>query len=558
MAKRCGWSDDLGMPRLIVAGVLVFVVGISATSAAENLIAHWKLKDDARDSVGKRHAINHSVAFDGTAATFSGRGAWLEVPKSVAPVLGDRPFTISAWIHTDEILDDSLGDILSCYDQIKRTGFNFGLMNYSGITCAQSNWRNLFFGMDAGVGGDEWIDRGRPGKSQLINSLVVFDGDLYATTWEPGANDRGHLYRYAGGTNWIDCGAPSPANALKSAAVFQGRLYVSSERYSGGGSSLPRSPNENDGGHVYRYEGGTNWTDCGKIGDVRSVSGLAVYQGRLYAGTGTTGSWRDRPRWRGMYRFDGIGKWTDCGCPGNRITHIGVHDGGLYGLSYDAGQFYRYRGGTNWLSFGPVPDTTQVYGMISYEGKLHVGTWPTGSVFEHGSGTNWLHRGRLGQEKEVMALSVYNGKFYAGTLPMADVYRYDGDSQWINTGQLDRTPNVKYRRAWSMAVFDGKLFCGTLPSGHILSLEAGKAVTFDRAFPSGWHHVAAVRGRKILRLYVDGKKVSERLLGGHEFNLSADVPMKIGFGQHDFFNGRMKDVRIYSTALDAEAIAALQ
>ncbi len=485
-------------------------------------------------------------------ALFTGRGGWLEIPNTFD--LGDQPFTISAWIQTAEILDDSLGDIASCFDQESRTGFNLGLMNYAGVTCAQSNWRNLFFGIDAGVGGEQWIDRGRPGNNQLINSLVVYDGDLYATTWEPGANDRGHIYRYAGGTNWVDCGSPSPANAIKAAAVYQGKLYVSSERYSGRGSSLTASPNETDGGHVYRYEGGTNWTDCGKIGDVRSVSGLAVYKGKLYAGTGTTGAWRDTPRHRGMYRFDGIGKWTDCGCPGYRITHIGVHDGSLYGLSYDDGNFYRYRGGTNWLSLGPVPETTQVYGMMSYKGNLHVATWPTGSVFEHVTGTNWLHRGRLGMEKEVMALSVYNGKFYAGTLPLADVYRYDGNSTWTKNGELDHTPNVKYRRAWSMAVYDGKLFCGTLPSGHVLSLEAGKSVTHDRALPSGWRHITAVRGQRELRLYIDGKLVSRRGLGNKRFHLSNKTPLKIGLGQHDYFNGRMKDVRLHRGALSPAEI----
>ena len=63
-------------------------------------------------------------------------------------------------------------------------------------------------------------------------------------------------------------------------------------------------------------------------------------------------------------------------------------------------------------------------------------------------------------------MAVYNGKLYAGTLPLGEVYRYDGDQKWTLTGQLDTTPNVKYRRVWSMAVCQGKLFAGTLPSGQ--------------------------------------------------------------------------------------------
>lgn len=520
---------------------------LATTALADDApIGHWKLDTGAGDAI-----VHGDVEFGGDeGAKFDGRGAWLEVPADRTPQLGAKPFSIAVWVHTERELDDALGDILSWFDPETRNGFNFGLMNYSGVTSAQSNWRNVFFGIDAAQGGDAWVDRGRPGENWQVTSLTVYDGDLYAATWEPAEGARGHVYRYAGGQEWVDCGAPSPANTIKGMAVFDGKLYVGSELYSGGGSSLPLSPNEAHGGHVYRYEGGTEWTDCGKIADVRSISGLTVYKGELYAGTGTTGAWRDTPRTRGMYRFDGIGKWTDCGCPGLRVTHVGVHNGDLLGLSYDEGGFFRYLGGKDWQLLGPVPDTTQVYSMMAYEGALHVGTWPTGSVFRFEGPQKWTHIGRLGEEKEVMAVSVYNGKFYAGTLPMADVYRYDGDSIWTNTGQLDKTPDVRYRRAWSMAVFDGKLFCGVLPSGHVHSLEAGKAVSYDQQLQPGWRRLAAVRGEDKLQLFVDGELVAESgQFDPAAFDLKPGQPLRIGFGQHDYFNGRMRDLRIYDRAL---------
>ena len=550
----------LARPFLVsIAWAFIAFSGL-ANANDDGLIAHWKLTADARDSSGSdHHAINHGVTFDADrGAAFDGIDAWLEVPADRAPKFGKKAFTIAAWIHTDEELDDVLGDIMSCFDPKTRNGFNFGLMNYAGVTSAQSNWRNVFFGIDAAKGGDKWLDCGRPGNNQQIESLVVFDGDLYASTWEPGEHDRGHVYRYAGGEKWIDCGSPDPANAIKGMAVYKGRLYAGSELYSGGGSSLPLSPNENHGGRVYRYEGGEKWTDCGKVADVRSISGLAVFNGKLYAGTGTTGAWRDTPRTRGLYRFDGIDKWTDCGCPDLRVTHLGVHNGSLFGLSYDDGGFFRYKGGVDWERLGPVPDTTQVYSMMVYEGGLHVGTWPTGSVFRFDGPQKWTHAGRLGDEKEVMAVSVYNGKFYAGTLPMADVYRYDDNSRWTHVGQLDHTPDVRYRRAWSMAVFDGKLFCGVLPSGHVHSLEAGKAVTYDQQLRAGWRHLAAVRTDDKLQLYVDGKLVAESAtFDSRKWNLQSDKPLRIGFGQHDYFNGRMKDVRVYERALSVEQIGKL-
>jgi hypothetical protein len=545
--------------RLSLLLPLVFLIPVGVT-AEDDLVAHWKLTADARDASGAaRDATNHGVTFDAQeGAFFNGIDSWLEVPADKMPRLGTGSFTLTAWVHTEEDLDDVLGDALSWYDPETRNGFNLTLMNYAGVTCAQSNWRNVLFGIDAAQGGNEWVDCGRPGNNQLINSLVVFDGDLYCSTWEPAANDRGRVYRYAGGKQWIDCGAPDPANCIKAMAVYRGKLYVGSELYSGGGSSLPLSPNMNHGGTVYRYEGGTEWTNCGKVADVRSISGLAVFDGKLYAGTGTTGAWRDTPRTRGMYRFDGIGQWTDCGCPGLRITHLGVHNGHLFGLSYDDGGFFRYAGGTEWEALGPVPETTQVYSMMVYEGRLHVGTWPTGSVYRLDEDNTWTHTGRLGEEKEVMAVSVYNGKFYAGTLPFANVYRYDGPQNWTDVGRLDLTPAVRYRRAWSMAVFDGKLYCGVLPSGHVLSLEAGKSVTYDKQLAPGWQHLAAVRDGATLSLYVNGRLASKsEAFDQDAFDLGPDQPLKIGLGQHDYFNGRLKDVRIYRKALSAEALREL-
>ena len=145
-----------------------------------------------------------------------------------------------------------------------------------------------------------------------------------------------------------------------------------------------------------------------------------------------------------------------------------------------------------------------------------------------------------------MPLLVYNGKMYGGTLPLAEIYRYDGDEKWTRFGRVDHTPDVKYRRAWSMAVFQGRLFVGTLPSGRVLSIETGRNATFDRELKSGWHHIAAVRGENNLNLYIDGAMVAESSrMNPEEYDLSIDSPLRIGFGAQDYFRGRIFDVRLY-------------
>ncbi len=540
---------------------ITFLALASALHAQPMPTGHWPLTQDANDITnGKRHGTIEEVQFDmQNGAAFNGRTSRITIDKPDA--LFDGNFSISVDVYTDNELTDVIGDILSYFHPGIRQGFNFSIMNYAGITNAQSNWRNIHFGITDCHQVPEWEDCGRPGNNMYIRSLAVFNGSLYASTWEPQQSGRGHIYRYEGADIWADVGSPDPSNCISTLAVYNGNLYAGSELYSGGGSSLPLSPNENHGGVVYRYEGGKKWTSMGKVADVRSVSGLAVYNGKLYAGTGSTGAWRDTPRHRGMYRFDGPGQWTDCGCPGQRIVHLGVHNDKLYGLSYDDGGFFEYLGGTEWKQLGPIPETTQAYAMIVYQGKTQVATWPTGSVYELGGPQQWIHRGRLGEEKEVMGLSVYNGSFYAGTLPLANVYRYDGNSKWTNTGQLDTTPDVRYRRAWSMAVYEGKLFCGVLPSGHVHSLSIGQNVTYDKALSAGWHNLTVTRGKSHVKLYVDGKHIATSNNNSSVNNDVGDLrngrPLYVGYGQHDYFNGRMKDLRIYTEVLTNHQIRRL-
>jgi hypothetical protein len=278
---------------------------------------------------------------------------------------------------------------------------------------------------------------------------------------------------------------------------------------------------------------------------------MAVYQGQLYAGV-------SKPPGRGLYRYEGGTRWTYCGNPGHRVTNPVVFNGKLYCCSLDGGGVARYDGPHQWTDVGRPAGVSQTYGFAVYRGHLYASSWPNGEVFRYDGGRTWVSCGRLGNEKEVMGMAVYNGKLYAGTLPLAEVYRYEGGTNWTRTGQLDTTPDVRYRRAWSMAVYQGRLFCGTLPSGHVYSLEAGKSVTYDRALPPGWNHVAAVKGDERLKLYVNGKQVaSSTRFDPADFDLTNQQPLQVGLGAHDHFHGKLQDVRLYGRALTDEEIAKL-
>ncbi|MCE9525523.1 MAG: LamG domain-containing protein [Planctomycetales bacterium] len=524
-------------------------------SAADGPVAHWKLAGDARDQSGnKLHGQNRGATFqDGTfpakSAKFDGRGNHLEIPAAEPLKLGTDPFTISLWVNTAAELDDDIGDLISQFDPKTRTGFHLSIRNNAGVTHSQANYRQLQFGIDAATE-PVFTDQGRPGKAIFGQSMAVHNGHLFVGTCEPGIDQAGHVFRYEGREKWIDCGMPDKANSITAMAGFGGELYVGSGKYRLGGSSLSESENPNLGGKVYRHLGDQKWEEVGRFPEMEAVGGMVVYRGKLYVGS----LYKPAAFWR----YDGDKKWTSLEIPGGkRVEALGVFDGYLWATGYDEGHVYRFDG-KSWTDLGRVgeEENTQTYAFATYQGQLHVATWRTGKVFRWRN-DKWEDRGRLGEELEVMGMAVHNGSFYAGTLPLGQIYRHDGDTRWKLLKQLDTTPDVKYRRVWTMAQFQGKLFATTLPSGHVWSMETGTSVTWDREFPAGWHHVDAQRTEDSLRLFVDGEQVAESPLAGTKLNLTSDKPWQIGAGSGDFFNGALADVRVDRRALTAEEIRGL-
>ena len=557
-------SLPLGSPAVICASRQasdgeVWSKGVKRVALEKGLVGHWKLDGDCKDYSGNaNHGVNDGAHLaapgrggrPGAAARFDGRDDYIEVPSSQSLSLGSSDFSISVWVHTDDDLDDVIGDIVSKFDPESRRGFGLSIMNNAGVTSSQPNYRNVFFGIDNARTAPQWTDCGRPGNNIFVCALAVHQGALYAGTFETGEREAGHVYRYAGGNEWVDCGGPDNSNSVFSLAVFKGQLYAGTARYRARGSALPDSLNQNPGGWVYRYKGEGKWIPCGRLGEANEVYALAAYRGAFYA----------IPMYSpGVFRLDGEDTWTYCGTPGGRRSMaLAAFNGSLYCTGNEGAGVWRYEGGTDWTDCGQQDQETQTYSMAFYQGRMYAGTWPSGTVFRYDGGKTWIGCGRLGDEKEVMCMAVYNGMLYAGTLPLAQVYRYDGGSKWTLTGQLDTTPDVTYRRAWSMAVYQGKLYAGTLPSGHVLSLEAGKSVTYDHELGSGWKHIVAVRDGDRLRLYVDGKlAATSSAFNGADFDISNDRPLKIGMGAQDYFNGSMSELRIYSRALTDAEVAAL-
>ena len=276
------------------------------------LVGHWTLDGNYDDHSGNgNHGRSHGAvamtppnpiaSLPGT-AQFDGRSACITVPHSETLALGTADFSVAAWVNSNRITTDVPGDILSKFCGTSRRGFNFGIQTAAGVASSQSNWRNVFFGIDDEQVEPDWTNNGRPGNAQCVMGLAVHAGSLYAGTYEGCAGETGHVYRCAGGTAWEDCGAPADCNAVSTLAVYDGDLYAGVSCYRAQGSSLPESPNRRPGGSVYRYAGGKEWVDCGQLGDAEDVFGLAVYAGNSTARPCTPRVCSNTPEARRGYR----------------------------------------------------------------------------------------------------------------------------------------------------------------------------------------------------------------------------------------------------------------
>lgn len=262
----------------------------------KDLLGHWPLATDSRDVSGNGwHGNAADVVFRDGAAQFDGESSRIAIGAAAGVPFVQSPFTFACHIRPANPTHGFMGDLAAQFAPTRRHGMTLSLLNYAGVASNAPNHMNLAFGLDASCA-PKWRDCGRPGEAVMVWALTVFDGALYAGTFESGRGQAGHVYRYAGGSTWEDCGTPGPSNAITSLCVFDGELYAASSHYRSGGSSLPDAENTVPGGRVYRYDGGQTWTDCGQLRGVEAIYGLIGFEGKLYASSMYS---------PGLYRYEG-------------------------------------------------------------------------------------------------------------------------------------------------------------------------------------------------------------------------------------------------------------
>ncbi len=566
-----------------VLAILGWLLPCTALGAEPGLIGHWKLQGDCRDYSGHdNHGVNHGVDLEN--GTFDGASAYIEVFPSDSLELGSNDFAFCAQIHTDEQLDDIVGDVMDMFDPATRRGITLSINSSAGGYQSQGTDRHVHFGID-NAQNSEWQDCGRPNATSnyVSNSLTVYKGKLYAATTDAADEaDWCHVYRYEGGQKWADCGrvGNGKTTGVVPLIVHNGELYAATSTY----DWTRVSDGDYDPGRVYRYLGGTGWEDCGQPSDSRTLNCMASYKGKLYVGGGAN-TW-------GVFVREDDGEWQ----PSKVFSKEGPlrcfphsmcrHDGKLF-VAWPCAYAFE---GEQWTYVGePLPSDQnwflQTHSLEIYQGKLYAGTWPEAKVSVYQGGEDWHVVGRVGVDgTEVNALVVYNGKLYGGSIPRAEVCRFDGAPQWTSLkqfyspagwqpglpGKASREEVKEWSRVTSLTVYDGRLFASTgsctssvrdAPAdvrGKVFSMEAGKCATYDDDLGPGWKHLVAMREGGQLKLFVDGKlEATSSSFDPATYDISVDQPLRIGFGQTDYFVGKMADVRLYNRALTESEIQKL-
>ncbi len=552
----------------------------------QGLVGYWKLQGDCRDYSGNgNHGINHGVQLEN--GNFNGNSAYIEIPNSNSLKLGTGDFSLSAWVYTEKEINDIVGDVLDMYDPSLRRGFTLSVNSSAGGYQSQGTDRHVYFGID-NARKEQWQDCGRPSATSnyISNSLTVYKGKLYAAIM--GAKEQKdwcHVFRYDGNQNWTDCGKVGNGRTagVGGLIVHNGDLYATTSTYDWTRIWEP----DYDAGRVYRYLGDTQWEDCGHPGgDNRTLNTLASFKGKLYSGGG--------PQTWAVYVREENGQWkTSQVFPKEGPKKCFPHTMRTYRGKLFVGfpSVYSFDG-DQWIYAGlpsPPESTLQTHSLTVYQGNLCAGTWPEAKVSKWIGGEEWEVFGRVGEDgTEVNSLVVYNGKLYGGSIPRAEVCRFDGNFKWTslkrfyspdgwipvppseNGGNPTRDQLNEWTRVTSMTIYEGKIFAGIASCtsspldapadvrGRVYSMEAGKCVSFDDDLGSGWKHLTAIREGGRLKLYIDGKLVAgSSSFTASDYDITTDRPLRIGFGQNDYFSGRINHVRIYKNALTDTEIKKL-
>jgi hypothetical protein len=370
------------------------------------------------------------------------------------------------------------------------------------------------------------------GTSYYVNALTVYNGELYAGLYS------GYVYKYAGGTTWTSCGSLGSTTGVYCFEIFNGYLYAGT----GTGADLAG---------VYRYGGGTTWSPAYMCDPAKNyVNSMCSYNGVLYFGDDTGV----------VYSMTTAEDVTSLGAPGTttNVRAMVVYKGNFYVSGSGNGVVYRYDGGSTWTSIGDIGATYHINSLVVYDDTIYAslsGSTLSGYVYKwDGVGTTtWSSCGKLGGSSELRQLCVYNGYLYCSSYSYGNIYRYNGGTTWSTYGLSTCT------RSYCLGTYDGKLVIGGYNGGYVYTCGTGEAIYGTALSVDTDTYLTAVRSGNTVNFY---QGTASKGTAPVSFALDTTRAIFIGksggtsqhCGSDEFFDGEIHKVGFWSDDVDVASI----
>ncbi len=289
-----------------------------------------------------------------------------------------------------------------------------------------------------------------PKKSLLIFSLTISVMSTCiaaeAKSVYAGGSEPGVVYKYLGETSWREV-SQQLGDAVLCLCEYEGRLYAGTTfdtsealgsqsslgaelSVSKKQSSLSRALRSTYIGQVWRYEGGTEWTQIVQVVDTNLVNhlddevcSLIVFKENLYAGT-AWGAGR-------LYRYDGGTTWKkvieytrreeDPNTPWSGFRSLYVWNDIMYIGDIFLDYFGHYDGKN--FTFDADLGGSCIWDYEVYDSNLYASAYQ-GRVHRSSDGNEWTTI-RGNQDYHSWELETFQGHLYVTTGPYLE--RYDGN-----------------------------------------------------------------------------------------------------------------------------------
>lgn len=287
---------------------------------------------------------------------------------------------------------------------------------------------------------ESWANTGRCGTETSVHSLEKHKGDLYAGC----STTLKHVWRYNKVDDWDDMGNPS----YPSSSDVLGLVSSNNELYAGLYN-----------GKMRRFISPGDWENCGTTYSIRL---LFEYEGNVCAGVGTIPG--------RIMRWNGGTSWSEIGrLGGNAVMCVHLHtDGKWYGGCSNSGHLWRNDGVLNWTDLGLVDTNVNgIYSLASHKDELYIGTEMAvvyeDRIYKYNAPNDYTYCGYPGESNIIRCMVDYKDLLLVGTNDKAYVYLYRGGTLWEDiSGQLNSESSL-----WAFKEWDDKIYVGTKSHGQV-------------------------------------------------------------------------------------------